>query len=114
MNRGAAFRPGLGESERAALEVERGEPELARELGTGRLPVQPPRDHQMENEEELIVELEDDPLAKPAQATNRFAERGIEGRVEGADEEGMGNPNPIERPPGDAPVETLDVHDDVG
>src|SRR5258708_7462499 len=43
MQGGASLRAGLGESQRAIGKVERGEPELARQLRSRRLPVQPAR-----------------------------------------------------------------------
>ena len=48
--RGAAFRACLGQDERAIVKIERGQVVFAGELRASRLPVQSPRDHQVQHE----------------------------------------------------------------
>ena len=46
-------------------------PDLAGDGRAASLPAQPSGDHQVQDEEQIVVELEDDPLAEPAQADDR-------------------------------------------
>src|SRR5262249_57026327 len=52
--------------------------------------------------------------AEPAEAADGLAVGRIQGRVEGADEEGVGNPHPLQGLADDTTAEALDVDDDVG
>ena len=108
------LRARLREDERAAGEVERGRSDLAGHLRPRLLPVQPARDHEMQHEEQVVVELEDDALAEPAQAADRLAEDGVDRRVEGAEEKRIGEPDLRQRLADDAGAEAVDVGDDVG
>ena len=70
-----------------------------------RLPVQPAGDHQVQDEEQVAVELEDDALAEPAEAADDLALGGVQRRVEGADQERVDDAHPLQglaRRPGGA------------
>ena len=58
--------------------------------------MQPPGDHEMQDEEEFVLELEDDPFAEAAQTADGLAESRIERRVECADEKRVGNSHALE------------------
>ena len=62
----------LGEHERPGGEVERGEIDPAGEPCRGRSPVETARDHEVDDEEELVFELDDDALPEPADPENRL------------------------------------------
>src|SRR5205085_3351276 len=64
VERGALLRARLGQEERAVRKVERGEAELLRNGGSGLAPAKPPRDHQVDREEELAFERQHDALAE--------------------------------------------------
>src|SRR5215831_18029323 len=76
--------------------------------------VQAPCDHQVDDQEQIIVELDHDALAKPTQRLDGASMRGGDGRLERADHEGAGQPHALERGAADARVERLDVDGDVG
>ena len=69
------LRARLGKGERPVVELEHCERDPAGRSGAGRQPAQPPRDHQVDHEEELALELEHDPLADPAEADGRVCPR---------------------------------------
>ena len=52
VQRRALLRAGLGKRQRAVGKAKRGQADLAGQLGAGRLPVQPARDHQVQDQEE--------------------------------------------------------------
>lgn len=78
------------------------------------LPVEPACDHEMQDEEEIAVEFEDDAFAEPTQTADGLAEHGVDGRIVGAEQEGIGEPDLHERLADDARAEGVDVGDDVG
>src|SRR5207249_7036338 len=80
----------------------------------GRAPVEPARDHEVEDEEELVLEPENDALSQPLQAENRLPLESADGGIDRAQEKRTRQPNATERLPDDAGSETLDVDDDVG
>ena len=63
VHRRALLRRRLGEDQRAVREVERREPDLARDLLAALLPAQPPRDHQVDHDEALALDADHDALA---------------------------------------------------
>ena len=92
MERGAALGAGFGEGERAVGEVECGEVVAAVEGGAGLLrvevaPVETAGDHEVEDEEEVVVETEDNALADAAEGANGMAFDGGDGRDGGAQKE---------------------------
>ena len=57
----------FGQHQRAVLEVEREQTELSGNAGARLLPPEAPGDHQMKDEKQLALDLEDDPLAEAMQ-----------------------------------------------
>src|SRR5262249_57146859 len=98
----------------AAAEAERGEPEAPGEAGPGGPPVQPPGDHQVQDEEEVAVELEHDPLPQPAEPGDEPAGRRRERRVDRAQEERVREPDDADPLAPDARAEMVPVDDDGG
>ena len=109
----ALLRARLGHEKRPRRAIQGGHADLARDLRPGRLPVQAPGDHEVEDHEELVVQLDDDPLAQSPQATHGLAADGGEGRVDGAQHEGAGEPDALEPGAEDARPQRLDVDGDV-
>ena len=68
MNGGPAFRPRLGEVERAIGENKLGEPHLAPERLSGGPPSQSARDHEVDDDEEVALHAQHDSLAKAPDA----------------------------------------------
>src|SRR5947207_9597987 len=99
MNRCAPFRSGLGEHEIAGAEFENGETDFA---GRFYVPAETAGDHQMDDDEELVLELDHDPLADAAHAADAFAfDLGGRG-VDGAKDERAEKADAIQRRAGDA------------
>ena len=67
MQRRALDGAGLGEDQGAGRQVEGRQAQLARNPGLCRTPAEPPGDHQVEDQIEIALQLEDDPLAQPAE-----------------------------------------------
>ena len=90
------LRARLGEEEAAVREVEGRQRVLGRELDAGGLPVEPPGDHQVQHQPQLVVQPQGDPLADAADLPDGLAARRIERRIEGPDEERAVDPDPLE------------------
>jgi len=80
-------RAGLGERENAALEIEERERDLRGCLAAFRRPLQPSRDHQVDDEKVVAVEAEHDALADPFDRSDRAPEQRIERRNRRAQDE---------------------------
>ena len=68
----APLRARFREDERAVGEIEREQAELLGELRAALAKVESPGNHQVQNEKEVAVELEDDALSEPAHARDFF------------------------------------------
>ena len=75
VQRRALLRRRLGEDQRAVRKVERGEPDLVRDLLAALLPAQPARDHQVDHDEAVALDADHDPLAEPLDALDLRAVR---------------------------------------
>ena len=95
-------------------EIERRQPDLAGNRRAAIAPAQPPGDHQVQDEEQLAVELEDDPLAHPPQADDRASFDGGDRRLQRAHEERIADPQPLERLVQHPRGERFEVERDVG
>ena len=73
---------GLGEKQRAAREDEACQRKLVRHLLPGRAPAQPAGDHQMDYDEQVIVETEDDSFAKSPKRCDTMAFGGVQRRLD--------------------------------
>src|SRR6516165_8162683 len=87
------FRTRLRDQQRARWEVERCESDLPDGFRAARSPTEPPGDHQMKNEEEVILEREDDPLAETAKLDNPLPLRGADRHIDRAQEEWTREPH---------------------
>ena len=109
MQRGAPLRAGLGERQRAVLELE--ERERAARLLAG--PVQAAGDHQVQHEEELVLEPEDDALAEPGQPRTVLPSTAAKGGTAVRSRNGLKSPT---APAGgrNPPLQALEVDSKVG
>src|SRR5688572_7976467 len=73
MNRGAPLGPGFGERERSARKLERRQGDLPEELSIACAPPEPPRDHEVNHEMEIILEHEEDSLPETVERAHAFA-----------------------------------------
>src|SRR5437763_2030602 len=73
VKRGTLLRSRLGERECTGGKLEQREGESRRRLLTTREPAQPPGDHEVEHEKELVLEREHDALAHPAHAAHALS-----------------------------------------
>jgi len=88
---GAAFGAGFGEDERAVGKIEGGEIVAAAEFGAERTPVEAAGDHEMEDEPDAVIELEDDAFADAVQRAHGVAFYVFDARLYGAEKEGAGD-----------------------
>ena len=102
MQGGAAFGSGFGESEGAVGEVEGGEVVAAAEGGAALFcveltPVETAGDHQVQDEEEVVIKGKHDALAEAAKFADGLAFDGVDARDGGAEEEWGGDAQVFER-----------------
>ena len=79
MHDGLPLRSGLGQQQRSGGEVEGEQTDLAGNRRAPLPPAQPAGNHQMDDEEQRAVELEDQPLAQPAECSHRAAGNAVIG-----------------------------------
>ena len=89
MKRGAPFAPGLGQDERAAGKIERGERRTPGACATGGLPVQPAGDHQMNDQPNVALQTDGDAFADAADLDDDATFKKGERRIERAQDEGL-------------------------
>ena len=82
---GAVFAAGLGEEQCAAGKIERRESQPSRDRSAGRFPPQPARDHEMQDDEVVVVEAEHDALAEPREAPDHAARELLGTRLDRAE-----------------------------
>ena len=75
--------------------------------------MQSPRDHEMKDEEQVVVQLEDDSLAEPTETADGPACGPRQRRVNAAQEKWIGQPDLVQRPAHDAEMQTFEIDDDV-
>jgi len=75
--------PLLGHEKRSVFEVERSEAATLRDAHTRLAPAQTPRNHEVQDEEELVLELDHDPLADPLDPTDLLFDRLFRGWLHG-------------------------------
>ena len=76
--------------------------------------MEPSRDHQVDDQEEIALEGDDETLAQAVQSGHPAAMGGRERRIERAQDEWAGQSHPLERGAADAQVERLEVDGNVG
>ena len=87
MERRLTLTAGFGEQQRPVVEVEGEQSDLPRDPGSLRLPAETTRNHQVEDEVQLMVEREDHPFAKPMEVLYRVAFDRGDRRVDGSEKE---------------------------
>ena len=111
---GTALGSRLGERDRAGGEVEGGQPDLAGQLRPDFLPVQAPRDHQVDEHEDLALQRDHDPFAQAADAGHRATHRLGGARIHRAQHEGVGEPDALEPRAANTRGQRFEVDGDVG
>src|SRR5215831_17479854 len=114
MDRGAALGARFGEKQRRILEIESRERQAARRLLVFREPAQAAGDHEMDDQEQGSLELEDDALAQPTDADELLPLRGGERRSDAAQDERMDQADAREPLPLESGPKLFDVDGDVG
>ncbi len=94
MERRPPLRAGLGHRQRAVLKVERRKSSLARQLRTRFLPVQPPRDHQVQHRPQIVLKADRDALAHSSQLPHTLPFERRKRRLHAAQEEDALKPHP--------------------
>jgi hypothetical protein len=67
----------------------------------------------MKDEEQLFIEIDDDALAETPQAGDGVPVHGRQRRVNGAQEERAAQPDRLEGPTHDSPLEGLEIDEDI-
>jgi hypothetical protein len=114
VNRCSSLRAGFGQNKRAVVEVEGGEAELSRNLRAFRQPFEATGNHQMDDEEEVVLEAEDDALAEAAQCDDGFSGELCGTGLDRAKDEWVGEPDLFERMAEHAGFQRFEVDRDVG
>ncbi len=113
VQRRAPLLAGLGEGERAAVELEESQ-RVRRGRLAGREPAQAAGDHEMDDDEEVAGEGEDDALAEALDAGDDLALDGRDRRRDRAQQERMADAHALEAMADDLGVEPLEIDADVG
>ena len=114
IERGAALGAGLSENQGAVGKIEGGEVVAAFQAHSGRLPVQAPGDHEMEDEPEIAIEAEYDAFADVAENQHGLPFCRGDGRIGSAQEKRAGDADVVERLLEHAWFEGGEVSGDVG
>ena len=111
---GAFLRTRFGQYERPLRKVERRERRAAGEPRAPGTPVETARDHQMEDEVQVALEVEDDSLAEAAEPHDSLSDDRGDRRLEGPQQERAREPHLEERPSNHPGLERGQVGGDVG
>src|SRR5205085_11096077 len=94
---GSLHRCGVGEDKAARIEVECGQVHLAGQPSASIAPLQPPGDHQMDNDEQLIFHLKNDPLAQPIKPNDVLSAKLIRTRTYSPKYKWAAKPDTVQR-----------------
>ncbi len=83
-------------------------------LGAGSTPIEAPCDHQVNHQEEIIVEGQDKPFAESASAGCSHTLEHVDRRVVGLEHRDAFDSDLFDRPSYDVSVERFEVDDNVG
>jgi hypothetical protein len=114
VERRAARRAGLGEEERPGWEIEGGQRDPPGRLRAARAPPESAGDHEVNDEEELILQLEHDPLSDPSERQHALSLGRGDRRLHRAEKKWTQDPDVLDRLSADARGERLQVEEDVG
>ena len=87
---------------------------FARDRGTRIPPLKAPRDHQVDNGEEIVVQAENHPLPKPGEATHDLAVHFADRRIPGLEEGGRPYSQALDRLAHDPGTQRMKVEVDLG
>jgi len=103
--RRASLRAGFCQEERAGRKIEGGQAQPPWDLRSGAPPVETAGDHQMKNDEHLVLKNEDDPLSEAAERNHRPAVRLLDGGIDRSQDEGTRETDSLDRVAGNARLE---------
>ena len=83
-------------------------------LAAARLPVKAARDHQMKDNEEVVLQHEHDALPHPADVEDALVDKRTERRLDGAEEKRRSEPDLGHGLANQVPLQRFDVDGDVG
>src|SRR5258708_8826654 len=110
VERGSFLRAGLGEQQRAVGEIETRQPTAPGDFPALCKPMQPTGDHQMKNQEQISLQLEDDPLSEARNAKNALALGVSQWGLRRAQDERAGKANFLQSLPDQPASQVLDVN----
>ena len=108
------LRAGLGQDQGTAIEIEGREVALTRDARAGVLPMEAPRDHEMEYQPHVVLEADGNAFTEATQLGNLLGRSRRERRRHGTQQERTREPNARERLADDSRPQRLDVNGDVG
>jgi hypothetical protein len=109
-----AFGSSLREQQRAVVEVEREQADLAGNTRTARLPAESTGDHQMEDQEQLALRFHDNALAEPVEVDDGSPFHRRERRIDGAKKKRRGEPHAFDAVSDDTRAQRVEIQQDVG
>src|SRR5947207_7096375 len=104
VQRSSAFGSRFGKRESTATKIKQCEADARRSLVHGVEPAQPPRDHQMDDQEQFLFECDNDALAQAPHFLHTFALRFDDGWYCAAQHEWIDQPDALKRLTDDAPL----------
>ena len=116
VHRRPLLRPRFGEEEASGVEFEFGQHHSRADscLLAWRAPAQPARNHEVEDEKELVLESDDDPLAESTDAAHKTVIQRVDRRVNGAQDKWAERESAPQHQAGDTRIQRVDVQHDVG
>jgi hypothetical protein len=113
VKRSATLRARLGEQKGSVREVHGQEADLAGHLAAWRFPLEAAGNHQVEHQEDVLVELHHEALAQSMQRNDMPTDCRIEGRIDRPQQERAGETHPLDSLADHARTERGDVEEDV-
>jgi hypothetical protein len=114
MNRRLPAGAGFGEDQRAAGKVERGEPDLVGNRCAAIAPAEPAGNHQVQDQEQLVAEIEHEALSQPAQVHDSPSFERRHRRLDRTNDERVAQAHALDRLVHDARAQGIQVQLDIG
>ena len=95
--RSAALGAGFGENQSPVREIERSEADFSRHLRARWHPAQTAGDHQVDHQEQIVLQLEDDSLPHPPHSDDPLSLGGAHRRIYRAEQKRLGDSRSLER-----------------
>src|SRR4026209_2541155 len=89
--RSTALGAGFGKNECPVREVERGEADFTRNFRSGRHPAQTAGNHEMNHQEQIVLQLEHDSLSHPSHSNDALSVGGAHRRIHRAEKKRLGD-----------------------